>query len=317
MEAVGRAIQNNDFFAVAVLPASEDPARLPVFFQWKNDRFLDAMDNEFFVQPFDERRKEDTHSASESEHIHLVQNGIDEINKGAFRKVVLSRIKQVERGDLNLWNTCENLIKAYPQAFVYLMHHPKWGTWMGASPERLVVYVQSKWQTVSLAGTQLNTAETLIWGDKEKNEQAIVTDFIVEHLMAAGARHIEEDGPYTASAGPVAHLKTDIRFTGDFTVEKILEALHPTPAVCGMPRQEAMEFIYQKEKHDRKLYSGPIGILSPLGNHRIFVNLRCMQIMNQHLHLFVGGGIMHDSIASAEWQETENKSKTLLNQLSF
>ena len=315
-ERIVSAVSQGDFFAVAVLPVSDDSARNLNFFHYTNGRFLDELGNEFIVEPFDHRRKNTLEEVSQTEHIQLVNEGVRAIQEGQFKKVVLSRIKKVERASLEVIPTWENLIKAYPQAFVYLLNHPVWGMWMGATPERLVVHAQSKWHTVSLAGTQVNTGEELTWGEKENREQAVVTEFIVEELMAAGARYIEEEGPYTFAAGPVAHLKTDIRFNGDFTLESILHALHPTPAVCGMPRKEAMQFIFEHEKHDRMLYSGPIGIRSPLGLHRVFVNLRCMRVTESQFQLFVGGGIMHNSNASAEWEETENKAKTLLSQLA-
>jgi len=316
MKRLNDALLHNEFFAAAVLPFTEDPKRNLLFFNWQNNEFIDEYGNVFFVAPFSEKRKTNSVVVDQNQHLEIVQRAIDHIQKGSIQKVVISRIKEVEREGVDLFGTFQNLVQAYPQTFVYLVNHPEWGMWLGATPERLVVYNDAKWHTVALAGTQINTGPDLIWGEKEKNEQAVVAEFIVEELMAAGARHIEEEGPYTVAAGPVAHLKTDIRFTGNFDLPVIIGFLHPTPAVCGIPREKSLDFIHSNEPHDRELYSGPIGIKAADGKHKVYVNLRCMKITNIKLQLFLGGGIMHNSQAIAEWDETENKSKTLLSQLA-
>ena len=112
-------------------------------------------------------------------------------------------------------------------------------------------------------------------------------------------------------AGPAEHRRTDIVFSGDADPYRVIRTLHPTPAVGGLPRQEALELIRELEPHDRMLYSGPVGIVSPNESH-VFVNLRCMQVSHGNVHLFAGGGITAGSDPAAEWEETELKLRTLL-----
>jgi len=93
---------------------------------------------------------------------------------------------------------------------------------------------------------------------------------------------------------------------------ELVGALHPTPAVCGMPQQTAYEYILQIEAHDRKFYTGFLGPWQLNGQSELFVNLRCAEFDHTALHLFVGGGLTSSSVAESEWEETEYKSKTLL-----
>ncbi len=131
------------------------------------------------------------------------------------------------------------------------------------------------------------------------------------------------------------HLKTHIsgRINSDESrIKKIIETLHPTPAVCGMPKEIAQKFILENEHYKREFYTGFLGELnvkkavSRNSNRRnvennayasikrvsnLFVNLRCMQIQNQEAIIYIGGGITNDSNPNAEWEETVAKSVTM------
>jgi isochorismate synthase len=96
---------------------------------------------------------------------------------------------------------------------------------------------------------------------------------------------------------------------------QVLHSLHPTSAVCGMPKQEALSFILEKEGYNRAFYSGFLGPVHLQGQSNLFVNLRCMQLQKTSAILYVGAGITQDSIPCAEWDETVLKSKTLLSVL--
>jgi len=115
------------------------------------------------------------------------------------------------------------------------------------------------------------------------------------------------------SAGPVVHLKTD--FSAEITTNSpwaIAMDLHPTPAVCGTPRMHALDLLLSREMHQRDLYAGIIGWNDQFTS-RLFVNLRCAQLIDQQAFLYVGGGFTKDSIPDSEWDETENKARTLIN----
>jgi len=187
---------------------------------------------------------------------------------------------------------------------------------MGATPELLLHKQELNLRTVSLAGTQpFDESASLVWSEKLKHEQQLVTDFITEKLAENNATDIGLQGPYTAQAGPLAHLKTDIRFHSDQSSTAIIGVLQPTPAVCGLPRESALAFILENANFDRRLYAGRIGILFPSGDEVHFVNLRCMQVFADHFELHVGGGVVAGSNATDEWHETEIKANVLRNLL--
>ena len=95
-------------------------------------------------------------------------------------------------------------------------------------------------------------------------------------------------------------------------MKKFLDQLHPTPAVAGLPKGEALDFIVDREPLDRSFYGGYFG-LKCNEKSRYYVNLRCMQLFNKSYALYAGGGITKDSEPAAEWQETEAKMDTMKN----
>lgn len=240
---------------------------------------------------------------------------MDELGKGVLHKVVLSRIMRKESSETsNLIRLFNKATSRYPDAFVYLILHPKEGIWMGASPEILLKKRKEKLESVSLAGTQPIQQTEYQWGDKERLEQAYVSEHIRRVIETLDCRIESEMGPETIEAGKVAHLKTRFLFTSNEKINTLLMNLHPTPAIAGLPTEEAIELIDRTEKHERGLYTGYIGVY----DHEkadIYVNLRCMQVVSNCFYLYLGGGITRDSELEKEWQETEHKAQTLLNLL--
>lgn len=252
-------------------------------------------------------------------HINLVDKGIAAIQSGQLKKVVLSRKETIAIPNIDFMLMYKRLLKAYPTAFRYLFFHPQIGFWMGATPEQLVKQKQQSVYTVALAGTQVKAnIKEVVWEEKEKEEQKIVTDFILSSLKPLTSE-IKYSEPYTVQAGSLFHIKTDIEATlnqpEDFVA--VLKALHPTPALCGMPKQEAKDFISKNEGYDREFYSGFLGELhynaqtKTVQESDLFVNLRCMQLGFNQVHLYLGGGITASSNPEMEFLETVNKSKTI------
>src|SRR5690606_26762889 len=140
---------------------------------------------------------------------------------------------------------------------------------------------------------------------------------------------------YTSRAGGVVHLRTDIsgKMGSPENLETLINTLHPTPAVCGFPREKARDFIVKEEGYDREYYTGFLGelnfqeqVLRPGGNRRnienlayktvrkrsaLYVNLRCMKLERNQALIFVGGGITEDSVPENEFLETVNKAQTM------
>jgi isochorismate synthase len=254
---------------------------------------------------------------SQSNFELLVKKGIEAIQNGTFDKVVLSRMESFEISNLDIEIVLNSLNFNYPTAFNYCFFHPKIGMWFGASPEQFLKADENKIQTVALAGTQIYS-ESIVWEDKEKQEQQFVTDFIAENVQDY-CSDLVISVPFTQKAGTIAHIKTTIEATlhakSDFG--KLITQLHPTPAVCGLPKEAAKQFIIANENYDRKFYTGFLGELNidflsfKKEKTDLFVNLRCMEIENKKAMVYVGCGITKDSIPEKEFIETVNKSMTI------
>lgn len=245
----------------------------------------------------------------------LVEKGIQSIHRNEFRKVVLSRKELVETNS-NIISIFGSLLFHYKTAFNYCFYHPQIGIWIGATPEQFIKIEDTTLHTVALAGTQLFDNE-LVWENKEKEEQQLVTEFITENLGLFSEKVLVSE-PKTIQAGNLAHLKTDIEGIIDKSdLGHIIQKLHPTPAVCGLPKGPAMKFIHENENYDREFYTGFLGELNvdfttfKTTNSNLFVNLRCMKLEGKLASVYVGCGITKDSHPEKEFWETVNKSKTI------
>jgi isochorismate synthase len=245
---------------------------------------------------------------------NLVSKGVLAIQQGEFDKVVLSR-KMFLKKQISIIATFQNLIATYPTAFRYLFFHPKIGLWMGATPEQLVKINQNQFETVALAGTQLY-ADNVIWETKEKEEQQFVTNYILDKVTSKVNELIVTDAE-TVKAGNLVHLKSLIsgELTADFQVSDLIKTLHPTPAVCGLPKDKTIDFILKNEGYNRKYYAGFLGEYNKENLTDLFVNLRCLEVENDVVNIYVGCGITKDSNPEKEFIETENKSMTMRNVL--
>src|SRR5690606_14402210 len=178
-------------------------------------------------------------------HIKRVVDCIETIKSGICSKIVLSRREQLEYLENDPITIFKRLLNRYPTAFVYIWYHPKVGLWLGATPETLLSITGNQLKTMALAGTQSFEGSTeVVWEEKEREEQQIVTDFIVERLKSAvdnseGLNNtIKVFGPKTVQAGNLLHLLTEISMPlkpEPQLLKSILDAIHPTPAVCGFP----------------------------------------------------------------------------------
>lgn len=247
---------------------------------------------------------------------NLVANGIQSIQNNQFQKVVLSRKELISVPNIDVVSVFKQLIFNYKTAFNYCFYHPKTGLWIGATPEQFIKIEGTTLKTVALAGTQLFDND-LMWQNKEREEQQLVTDFITQNLQLF-SNQVAVSEPKTVQAGNLAHLKTDILAVIDkVNLGQIIDKLHPTPAVCGMPKEPAMQFIFENEGYNREFYTGFLGELNidftsyKTENSDLFVNLRCMKVEEEQATVFVGCGITKDSIPENEFFETVNKSITI------
>lgn len=236
-----------------------------------------------------------------------------------FRKIVLARCadEQMPKGvkpiDL-FYRACQ----LYPRLFIALVETEKSGCWLTATPEILLDGHGADWRTIALAGTmklegdQLDgEGETLTWSTKNIQEQRIVATYITECLEQFTG-DFREEGPRTVRAANLVHLRSDFTFklADNNKIGDLLQALHPTPAVCGLPKREAFKFIVKNEHTPRRYYSGFMGPVAQEDTH-LYVSLRCMNIDGDVCHLYAGGGLLKDSVEEQEWLETEAKMETM------
>lgn len=238
----------------------------------------------------------------------------DAISKGEFQKLVLSRAVNYNRDEeFSAGITFRKALDKYPNAFVYLCYTPVSGIWLGCTPELLLSEDEQEGHTVALAGTKPFVDGEIEWDTKNQDEQQVVVNYMKQQLRSLGISFTNSTTD-TIIAGNIVHLKTDFTFKKNGTyIGNILDALHPTPAVCGFPKKEAVEFIKANESYDRKYYAGFIGPLNMHNRSDLYVNLRCTKISSDYLTLYAGGGIIKDSDKVTEWLETESKLQTILS----
>lgn len=254
-------------------------------------------------------------STEKSEYLKNIHRLISELksngNKVVISRVINGNISNDEQKPLPLAIT--ELIKANPYAFALVIRSARGGLWVIISPELLLKETEVSFETVALAGTRSNGTET-DWDKKNIREQRYVTDYILKKWQSVGLSP-EEGTTHTLKAGKVEHICTPITAQkSGIHIEKIIDSMNPTPAVCGAPQEYALEKIKHIENHKRLLYAGATAVLDENGNHSVFVNLRCFHLNRDgRYNIFVGGGITGDSSPEDEWNETEMKAQQLLD----
>lgn len=242
----------------------------------------------------------------------------EELASGRVGKLVLSRcVSRQMPGDLDVRRLFMQACRRYPHQYIALVSMQRAGTWLMATPEVLLDGDGRHWHTMALAGTMRmagdGTAMELVeWSEKNKAEQQYVSRYIEETLSRL-ATNVTMHGPYTTMAAHLLHLRTDFGFTlpNADGLGQLLDALHPTPAVCGMPKAAARRFIVSHESVDRGYYSGFCGPLDLQGATHLYVSLRCMAIDGRECRLYAGGGLLCESVEQQEWQETQTKLQTM------
>ncbi len=241
---------------------------------------------------------------------------IEFIKENQLSKLVVSRRKvfDFEEKKINLSRTFLNLCKSYPNAFVYFFIKDG-KCWIGAFSELLGKFDKktSEFETMSLAGT-LPVNET--WTAKEIEEQKPVTNFI-KNILKNYSSEVEQSETYDHISGNIKHLRTDFKakiMSED--LENLISELHPTPAVCGIPKDLCKSAIEKFESHPRNFYAGYIQVETE-ETVQYFVNLRCAEFFENACLIYVGGGITAESSPEKEWRETELKSEAILKNLEF
>jgi isochorismate synthase len=193
---------------------------------------------------------------SREDYLKMIEETIGVLKEGSLSKVILSRQISVQYSNSSLGSTFFELQSHIPNAFTYLVNLPVAGIWMGATPEVLIKSEGEYFETVSLAGTQVRKpgTEEYYWSTKDIEEQAFVSRFMLDVFFNFDIHRYKTSGPETLESGKVAHLKTSFFFDAERIVDclgNFIAELHPTPAVCGLPKDLADEYIRKKEPYER------------------------------------------------------------------
>ncbi len=252
-------------------------------------------------------RPSDRKIFSRDEYTERCAKAIDRIRSTALDKVVLNVIKEF-RTDEAPEELFIRALKAYQDAFVHWTFIQGELSWLGASPELLLKRESNRFETMSLAGTRVQGSDPMTF--KEEEEQAIVTSFIINTLDELGVKEQVISEVSEKRTGHLIHLCNHIHFESQLETEQILTALHPTPAVCGLPRDIAFDTLKDLDMMGRDYYCGYIGFRE-VDHAEYYVNLRCMDLTDGRALVFVGGGVTADSIPQEEWEEMNQKSLTM------
>ncbi|MBB6370726.1 chorismate-binding protein [Chryseobacterium shigense] len=247
------------------------------------------------------------------EYISSLHQVIDVIKEYHLPKLVYSRRKIFrDFKEIDFKESFKKICETYPNAFRYIFNDGQ-NAWMGAFSETLGKFNKTthEFETMSLAGTLPIDEE---WTEKEIEEQKPVTSYIQDTLKNYSGK-IQISETYDHISGNIKHLRTDFKaHIQPEDLDSLINNLHPTPAVCGIPKDFCKKNIQELEKFPRELYSGFIKVETD-ESVMYFVNLRCAKLYKDSVHVFVGGGITAQSSPEKEWRETELKSEAILKNL--
>jgi menaquinone-specific isochorismate synthase len=251
-------------------------------------------------------------------------NATREIRRGALDKVVLSRISEIAFDrPLDPVNPLARLEAKYPDTYRFLIEPLRGHSFFGATPELLAEVNGRMLKTGALAGSigrgdtpQVDDvlAQQLMDTPKERHEHDLVVTALRESLQPATA-HLEIDNaPQILRLSNIQHLYTPVRgqLRADYGLLDIVERLHPTPALGGYPRREALEAVKRIETVERGWYASPVGWIDYHGDGMFAVAIRSAVRAGQTARLYAGAGIVADSDPDKEWAETGLKFRPML-----
>ena len=262
---------------------------------------------------------------SKAEWTAGVERAVSRIRDGDLEKVVLATALEADlNSPIDVPDTLERLRRTYPECYRFLVQPTEAAGFFGPSPERLVRMVGRDVATEALAGSvergstpekDADLARSLEGSEKLRHEQAVVVDAIRERLEPLGEVTVGERD--IRKFTNIQHLQTPITTTlnEQSHVLRIVEALHPTPAVGGLPAEEARNLIRETEPFERGWYTAPVGWFDAAGDGEFAVAIRSAVAGGRHATLYAGNGIVADSDPEEEWAELGPKFEPVLDEL--
>jgi menaquinone-specific isochorismate synthase len=239
--------------------------------------------------------------------------------------VVLATALSVDLADeIDVPDVLERLRRTYPNCYRFLVQPTDEAAFFGPPPERLVELDDDRVRTEALAGSvprgetpeeDADHAQSLLESEKLQHEQRLVVDAIMDQLSPLGDVSEGEQG--VRKLTNIQHLQTPIEATlaDDEHVLTIVEALHPTPAVGGLPPGKAWDVIRDTETFERGWYAAPVGWFDSDGDGEFAVGIRSGVAGGRRATLFAGNGIVADSDPDEEWAEVKHKYRPILDEL--
>lgn len=256
-----------------------------------------------------------------------VERTLAAIEAGTIRKAVLARTLDVElERPISPVDLVCALWRQHTGTHAFLFEPEPGRALLGAAPEALVTLRDDDFAATSVAGSvasgetpeeQARLAAGLLASAKDRAEQRVVTEEMIERLEGAGHPVDADPEPHVLTLARIQHLETEIRAqVSEGDALDLVELLHPTPAVCGLPRGAALDFLARTEPFERGWYAGPVGWFDPEGDGHFVPALRMAVGEGRAWRLFAGAGIVEGSVPSAEWEETAIKFQPVLRALA-
>ncbi len=252
-----------------------------------------------------------------------VQAALDALAATRLRKVVLARVEVLRLpAPVSPVAVLAALYHRHPTAYAFLMEPQPGLAFVGATPELLARVDGAHFHTVALAGTaprgrtpaaDARLAAALLASDKERREHAWVVQAIRSAMTPLTQTLHVPPAPRLRRLPHIQHLETPIHgvLQPGVGLLDVAEALHPTPALGGTPRPEALAFIAAHEPYDRGWYAAPVGMLFPDGSGELGVAIRSALLWSDRAVLYAGAGIVLGSDPAREWAETDLKLNTM------
>ena len=256
-----------------------------------------------------------------------VNEALDKIDKGLAQKIVLSReiIYKLEP-NYSMVSILNFLKSKFSRCYVF-SYKKNGSVFLGASPERLAKLSGGWIEADALAGSirrgktteeDNQLAQSLLTSQKNILEQKAVVDFIANSFNSFSDEVVFEPVPIIRKLENIQHLWTNIKamLNSNYSIFELLKEIHPTPAICGAPWNNALQFIKELENHSRGLFSGVIGWFNFENEAEFAVAIRSALIRNDELHAYAGCGIVNGSDPLDEFEETKLKLSAILSILN-
>ncbi len=257
-----------------------------------------------------------------------VKDALEAISEGRVSKVVLARtLDLITERRLDPIEVVHHLWQENRGSHVFYFEPEEGCAIAGAAPETVTTVSGGRFHATAVAGTvargetpreQKRLAKCLLASEKEGAEHRIALDDMVARLGPLAEDIEAQAEPHVLTLARLQHLETEIRarLPEGTSALTVLEALHPTPSVCGLPRDAALEFLDEEEPFERGWYAGPVGWFDLDGNGVFVPALRCAVVQDLRWRLFAGAGIVEGSDPGLEWDETSIKFEPMLRALA-